>query len=193
MNRKKFIYSTLPIFILLLISCKSGQKTSAWQPPADQFAFIEYYVTHDGKALEGTPPPGMRIDGPTYTFDREQGELTSYMDASFGKDTVSIVMGVGRIRRGTEGGGLSSRLVGVTKLPHSEWKFNLESLSSEKIIFQFEEEKIELLLGNEWNKVMESIDTIPSIDGNAVVQRKITHQINFHGFYEKEKLNLPKE
>lgn len=193
MNSKTLSYSILLISAFALTFCKSGQKTASWQPPADKYAFIEYYVTFDGKALSGTPPPGMRIDGPTYNVDKERGEVTSYMDANFGKDTVSIVIGAGRIRRGTEGGGLSSRLIGFSKLPHTEGKLNLDALSNNGITFTFENETIELLSNNEWVKITESIDTIPSIDGNAVIQRKVTHQVNFHGYFEKEKLILPKQ
>jgi hypothetical protein len=193
MNSKTLTYSILLLSALALTFCKSGQKTAAWQPPADKYAFIEYYVTFDGKALAGTPPPGMRIDGPTYNVDKEGGEITSYMDANFGKDTVSIVMGAGRIRRGTEGGGLSSRLIGFSKLPHTEGKVTIKALSSNGITFSFEDETLELLSNNEWVKITESIDTIPAIEGNAVIQRKVTHQLKFHGYFEKEKLILPKE
>ena len=121
MNRKKLITGFIMVVVALTFSCKSSKNSKqTWNPQKDHFAFIEYYVTYDGKAIEGIPPQGMRIDGPTYTFEKEQGIVRSYMDTNFIPDTVSIIMGIGRIRRGTEGGGLSSRLAGSSKLPVSK-------------------------------------------------------------------------
>ncbi len=175
----------------LLGGCKKGNKETTWKPPADQFAFVEYYITYDGKPLEGNPPPGMRIDGPTYIFNSENGEIDSYMESNFSMDTISTVVGVGRIRRGTEGGGLSSRLVGVKNLPFSDANFTIDGFTSESMLFRFKDENLSLKAGEEWQKVFESIDTIPGINGeNAIVQRTITHQVNFRGFYKKDVVKL---
>ncbi|MDY0253218.1 MAG: hypothetical protein RBR30_02285 [Tenuifilaceae bacterium] len=183
----------ISIFIALIFSCGSTKKIASWHPPADQYAFVEYYTIYQGQALEGDPPPGMRIDGPTYMFDKGSGVLTSYQKASFNIDTASFILGAGIIRRGTEGGGISSRIIGAGKLPLKQGQVNFESISQESITFSFDDEKVSLGLGEVWEHIFESVDTIPAMNGNAVVLRRITHQVNFHGFYSKQRLDFHKD
>ncbi|HOP05374.1 MAG TPA: hypothetical protein PL017_08080 [Tenuifilaceae bacterium] len=178
--------AALPIFS----GCRQGKNATTWEPPTNQFAFVEYYITYDGKPLEGTPPPGIRIDGPTYMYNSETGEINSYMESNFSSDTITTVIGIGKIRRGTEGGGLSSRLVGVKDLPYSNINLSIDSFTSEMMLFRFKGEKLSLKAGEEWQRVYESIDTIPSMQGNAIVQRKVIHQVNFRGFFMKDSLKL---
>lgn len=181
----------LSIFIALMLSCGSTKKVTSWQPPADQYAFVEYYTIYQGQALEGDPPPGMRIDGPTYTFDRASGELTSYKEVNFNLDTVTFILGAGVVRRGTEGGGMSSRIIGAGKLPLKQGRVSFESIAQESITFTFNDEKFALGVGEVWEQSFETVDTIPALKGNAVVLRKISHQVNFYGFYSKETVGLP--
>ncbi len=174
---------------LVIIGCKAKKNQShAWHPPSDEYAFIEYYQINDGKEIEGIAPPGMRIDGPTYSYSSIDGEVSSYLTPSFSKDTLVAVLARGLVLRGTAGGGLHSRLIPISKFPFTEAIITIESISSNDIKFELEGERVILPVGQEWEKITQSIDTLSLPDGNVIIQKSTTQRVVFHGFLKKENL-----
>jgi hypothetical protein len=174
---------------LVMIGCRAKKNQSKnWQPPSDEYAFIEYYQINDGKEIEGIAPPGMRIDGPTYSYSSNDGEVSSYLTPSFNKDTIIAVLARGLVLRGTAGGGLHSRLIPINKLPFTEALITIASISSNDVQFELEGESVILPVGQEWEKITQSIDTLSLPDGNVIIQKSTTQRVVFHGFLKKEKL-----
>jgi hypothetical protein len=189
---KSFAIATIALAITAFFGCSNKPiKSNRWIPPTGQFAFAEYYVTYSGTAIDGDPPPGMRIDSPTYSFDSENKSIDTYLGASFINDSVNLVLGTGVIRRGTEGSGVSSRLVGIKQLPFEQNQLTIETVNEKQIKLRFKDEEIKVKSGNFWEFQTESIDTIPSINGKAVIQRKINHRFTYHGLISNEKLKIP--
>jgi hypothetical protein len=194
-TRKSIFFLSFCFFALLISALIFGcrvkkNNASLWQPPVDEYAFVEYYQVNEGIALEGTPPPGRRIDGPTYSFSPELGELTSYISSPFSKDSLLLVLARGLVLRGTEGGGLHSRLIPVFSLPFTESSITIEAISSNEVHFLLDEQRVSIPIGQEWVRKTESIDTLSFPEGNVIVQRSKSVRVIFHGFLKKEKLTF---
>lgn len=190
MKTKILHFSSLAIIVLALLCCKTTKKVATWQLPDDEYAFVEYYQTNEGVALEGNPPPGRRIDGPTYSFNPETGELHSYLLNNFDKDSIKVILGRGLVLRGTEGGGLHSRLIPSSKLPFSEDKLMVNSLSSEAISLSWGEKTIPMGAGDVWIEKTSTIDTLYLPEGRVIVENTITYSIKYFGLLKKENLHL---
>ncbi len=163
-------------------------QSKAWHIPDDEYAFFEYYQLNEGKAIEGEAPPAMRIDGPSYSFSPTDGELSSYLTPSFSKDSIIAVLGRGLVLRGTEGGGLHNRLIPINQLPFTEEAITIEGITAESLLFDLKGEKVTLAKGQEWKKVMQSVDTLFLPDGNVVIEKTKTQRVIFHGLLKKDKL-----
>lgn len=179
---------SIAIGLVLTNGCKTSSKIAAWQMPENEYAFIEYYQTNEGKVIEGDPFPGRRIDGPTYAYSSETGEITSFASTSFNMDSLSIMLGKGLVLRGTQGGGMHSRLIPHTSLPFTEGKLEVISIGHEGIRVQWDGQPILLKVGEPKFNSSSEIDTIPSPDGMVIVENTTTYTIVFHGFLKKEKL-----
>lgn len=189
--KNKTLYLIFFSFILLgLLCCKTTKKVTTWQIPSDEYAFLEYYQTNEGRALEGNPPPGRRIDGPTYSFNPEAGELQSYLFNSFDKDSLKVIIGRGLVLRGTEGGGLHSRLIPSSKVPFTEEKLTVNSLTSEAISLSWGEKTLQMGAGDVWVEKSSTIDTLYLPEGRVVVENTTTYSIKYFGLLKKENLHL---
>lgn len=194
MNLIRFTRTILRVsaFVALLLFSCTPKKNTTQTIPVD-IAFFEYYVTLDGKALQGDPPPGMRIDGPTYAFDPEGMAINSYINPNIKPNEVIAILGLGRILRGTEGGGLSSRLVGIFSFPHSENNITILEIKKDVAKIDLLGETIYVKIGQTIDRVFESTDSIPFESQMAIIQRTITHQVSFHGYVKRGNLFFPKE
>ncbi|MDD2277692.1 MAG: hypothetical protein PHD06_06255 [Bacteroidales bacterium] len=188
MKQLSRVFLSLAIGLMLSNGCKTSSKITAWQMPENEYAFIEYYQTNEGKVIEGDPFPGRRIDGPTYAYSPETGEITSFASTSFNMDSLSIMLGKGLVLRGTQGGGMHSRLIPYTNVPFNEGKLEVMSIGLEGIRIQWDGQPILLKVGEPKFNSSSEIDTIPSPDGRVIVENTTTYTIVFHGFLKKEKL-----
>lgn len=179
----------LAIMLPLVNACKVSSKVTAWQIPADEYVFIEYYQTNDGRALEGKPFPGRRIDGPTYAFNPETGELNSYAGVEYNTDSLRVMLGRGLVLRGTQGGGLHSRLIPHSTLSFEEGKLRVEGISPEGVNVVWDNQPILLKVGEPWENRTVEVDTLSSPDGRVIVENTTTYTMVFHGFLKKEKLS----
>lgn len=143
--------------------------------------------------MSGTPPPGMRIDGPTYTFDPQSQSLQSFIAPNFDPKETLAIIGMGRILRGTEGGGLSSRLVGVNQLPRTEGQLTLKTIGKSKIFFDLLGNSYTLEPGMEALALNYVTDTIEYETEKAVIRKTISHQVIYHGRLKQSNINFPSE
>lgn len=185
-----------PLLVTLVIAfslfgCMSKKKVQ--QIAADELAFIEYYVTFDGKAIKGDPPQGMRIDGPTYNFDQIEGVLNCQMTTITNPIELIGVLGMGRVLRGTEGGGLSSRMDGITLLPHKAGELVIEKITKNNVTVSLLGETFAIAIGENAKRVVERTDTLTYDVVPAIVQKTITHSVSYKGVIKRSNLKLPKE
>jgi hypothetical protein len=188
MNKKLLLFALLGVMLASLFCCKSTKKITTWLPPANEFAFIEYYQTNEGKVLEGIAPSGRRIDGPTYTFNQETGEVHSYLNTGFNKDSIIVLLGRGLVLRGTRGGGMHSRLIASKSLPVSEDKITINGfLKGGLLSVTWEDKELEMNPGDVWLKTTTTIDTLSFPDSEAIVENTTTYSIKFFGYLKKDK------
>ena len=192
MKRFRFSLLVLSIFLMSqLLSCKTGRHAASWTPSTDEYAFVEYYVTMDGRALEGEPPPSMRIHGPTYSFNSEQGEVYSFRENMFNLDTLVLLVGRGMVRRGTQGGGMHSQLVATKSLPLELEQLEIFSLHKERIQFKWKDEEFSLAYGESWAKEFVSLDTfINHVGDTVIVENTTSHSVVFHGLLKKKDIRF---
>ncbi len=172
--------------VILLSSCSSKKSATQEFNLNKGFAFVEYYQTSEAKVISGSIPSGRRIDSPTYRYNNENGSVESYRRLSFNPDTVILVLGTGRILKGAAGSGVSSLLVGVSKLPLSYGELKIIAIGKENLKVEFKGEKITIATSSIWEKTTEYNDTIN--DQSAILRRTITDRISFHGFIPKDSL-----
>ncbi len=179
----------LLVTILMLTaftSCSSNkhiEKQELLDP--NTFAFVEYIQTQEGEVLEGKVPPGRRIDGPAYRFDKETKKLELLSKVNFSFDTVKIILGNGKILKGASGSGLSMRINAIGKLPYSMYNLTITEISSKGIRLLFDKREILLMAGEEWKSSTISIDTIKS-EPRSIVKTTTTHSIRYQGNLDKK-------
>lgn len=190
-NKKTLLLVLLGITLTTLFCCKTAKKISSWTPPSDEYAFVEYYQVNEGKVLEGEVSPGRRIDGPTYAFLPETGEVQSFMNSNFEKDSLSLLLGRGLVLRGTQGGGMHSRLIAAKRLPLSEDKLILHGFGKDGVLnVTWEDKELAMKPGDVWVHSIMKVDTIDSPRGMAVVENTTTYSIKFFGFLKKDKFTF---
>lgn len=181
------IVSKISIFGLLLtvLSCsvnKQNSKSDSFK--SDEVAFIEYYQTYVGEVINGTAPKGRRIDSPTYRFDLTTKELEALRKPDFSVDTLSVIIGNGKILKGSAGNGMSSRLTGLNKLPYTLNKVTFVEVSSKGLLVNIDKKETLIKEGEPFEKTETRVDTIKS-ESNLVVKLTITSTINYHGLIKK--------
>ncbi len=188
MNKKLLLLVLLGLMLATLYCCKTSKKITSWSPPADEYAFIEYYQVNEGKVLEGKVPQGRRIDGPTYAFTPESGEVQSYLNNDFEKDSLKVLIGRGLVLRGTQGGGMHSRLIAAKKLPFSEDKIRVNSFAKDGVLsITWDGKDLMMNPGDVWVNTTTTIDTLFMQEGVAVVENSTTYTIKFFGYLKKDK------
>jgi hypothetical protein len=190
MKLRIVLISFATLLAIFAISCKSSKKVAKWQVAPNEYAFVEYFQVNDGKVLEGDVEPGRRIDGPTYSFNPESKEVMSYLSQSFNKDSLFLLLGRGLVLRGTQGGGMHSRLVEINSFPYVDGKLTIKSLNESGLTIKWDGETFSINPGDVWERTITKTDSVDSYNGKAVVEIISTYTIKFHGFLQKEKLSL---
>jgi len=183
----RFILITL--FLATAISGCSVNKQQAEKEfiQPDQIAFIEYIQTQNGEVISGTAPQGRRIDGPTYHFDSATKQLSIYRKANFLIDTVKAILGNGGILKGAAGSGLSLRLTGIGKFPHTMNKLTISEVSSKGLSIIFDKKKFILKEGEKWETSNSTIDTV-KMEIPAIIRFTTTYSIRYHGLIDKKRI-----
>lgn len=174
--------------IISLQACNTKKLSNDFSVPKDQFAFIEYYQTTDGRIIQGQKLPGKRIDFPTYTFDLESKVIRSRNDLNFSGDTVQVLLGTGKVLKGAAGSGVSSVLIGIKKLPYSYSELEIVAVDSKTMSIKYGGENITLAVGEELKRDITTRDTI-HLDEIVIVEKTVENRIVFHGFIPKSSLN----
>jgi hypothetical protein len=190
MKLRIVLLSIVGLVAIFMFSCKSSKKVAKWQMAPNEYAFVEYYQTNDGRVIDGEVDPGRRIDGPTYSFNPETKEVMSYLSQSFNKDSLFLLLGRGLVLRGTQGGGMHSRLIEVNSFPYVDGKLTIQSINESGVTIKWEEETFSINPGDMWERTITKTESIDSYNGKAVVEVISTYTIKFHGFLQKEKLSL---
>ena len=188
---KRFFASIVFVLLALVLiySCSTKGKVTTWLPPASEFAFVEFYETQEGRAIEGEAPPGMRIDGPTYSYRDDAKEINSFYNNEISKDSLILLLGRGLILRGTRGGGMHSRLVPAYSIPFSIDVLAATKINADGISFRWNDKEIKLAPGESWVDTKSKIDTLINHEGKrAIIENTTTYTLRYHGFIKKEKL-----
>ncbi|NOU17653.1 MAG: hypothetical protein HOO91_08850 [Bacteroidales bacterium] len=176
------------LFILLLNGCTVEKQTnlSGFIGP-NEFVFIEYYLTQEGEVLSGTPPRGMRIDGPTYRFDKETKQLDIRRKDNLLRDSIKILLGNGKILKGSAGSGISFRLTNITNLPYTNNQLTINKIDKNRIYFTFDKQKYTLKTIDEWQSSTTRIDTIKTVEP-TIIKTKFTYTLRYHGKLNKKSI-----
>lgn len=173
-------------FILLLTGCTIEKRNSLRSFIApNEFVFIEYYLTQEGEVLSGTPPRGMRIDGPTYRFDKETKQLDISRKDNLLRDSIKILLGNGKILKGSAGNGISFRLTNITNLPYTNNQLTINKIDKNRIYFTFDKQKYTLNINDQWQSTTTKIDTIKTAD-LTIIKTKLTYTLQYHGKLDKK-------
>lgn len=179
----------IAVFVLVLLLSGCGSKKSVILKSlkeSKKIAFVEYYQISEATVIEGSINSRRRIDSPTYHYNNESGTIESYRSLSFSPDTIILVLGTGRILNGAAGTGVSSLLLGASKLPLSYGELKIISTSKKSINVEFKGEKITISTNSKWEKITEYNDTIN--DQKAIIKMIVTERISFHGFMSSDSL-----
>ena len=180
--------TSIIILIIAITSCSSSKQSVKKDSVAqNEVAFLEYYQTQAGEVLSGTMQQGRRIDGPTYRFDPATKELKLLRKENFSIDSITVLLGNGKVLKGTSGSGLSMRINAIGKLPYTMSNLTITMVSRKGIYFIFEKKKLLLKEGEEWRTSKVSIDTI-QLDPLAIVKTTTTHTIQYHGMLDKKRV-----
>lgn len=176
------------LFILLLNGCTVEKQTNLRSfIGLNEFVFIEYYLTQEGEVLSGTPPRGMRIDGPTYRYDKETKQLDIHRKDNLLRDSITILIGNGKILKGSAGSGISFRLTNITNLPYTDNKLIIYKLNKNRIHFTFDKLKYTLNTADEWQSSTTKIDTIKTAEP-TIIKTKLTYTLRYHGKLNKKSI-----
>jgi hypothetical protein len=142
----------------LFFTQKPGSQTQiVTQLSPGKFVFVEHSTHIHGELIEGDYPRKM-IDFPTYRFDQKTGILKGMI--VFGiNESLKAVFGSGLGLSGAAGGGASTVLSGVYKLPYEQEGLKIVSIDSDgKVHIEYKNESIVLKSGEEWVKTTSEID-----------------------------------
>jgi hypothetical protein len=152
-----------------------------------EFAFVEYYQTQEGVAVQGDVPQGRRIDGPTYRYDRQTRTLEVNREIGTPLDSISVLVGIGKILKGAAGAGVSSFLRGTGHLPFTFDKLTIRGIDAKGLHVTHDGRDAVVAEGGEWKDIRVSTDTLPHSD-NAIVRFTTTYSIRYHGLIGRQAL-----
>ncbi|MHC1703025.1 MAG: hypothetical protein AB9846_03855 [Tenuifilaceae bacterium] len=193
---KKFIpllqtpVKTIIVVLIIFCSSCSFNKQNSFKNyiSDDEFVFVEYLLTQDGEVISGNPPKRMRIDGPTYRFDKETKKLDIHRTDNLLADSIKILLGNGKILKGAAGGGVSTRLTNITNLPYSENKLTINKIDKNGLSFTFNNQKMSIKVDEEWQSSTTRTDTIKMAEP-AIVKTKTTYLVRYYGKISKKNIS----
>jgi hypothetical protein len=172
--------------LIVTLSCSVNKKQvyKEFIKP-EEVAFIELIQTQEGEVISGTIPPGRRIDGPTYGFDRTLKQLRILRKEKFSIDTIKAFLGNVRILKGSAGTGLSMRLSPISKLPFTLNNLTISDVSSKGVLVIFDKKEFLVQEGEDWKTSKTSIDTIKA-EVPTIIKTTTTYSITYHGKISKK-------
>lgn len=190
----KIRIETILLLTILVISnsCNVSKQQPKVTKPADQdyiksdqVAFIEFIQTQEGFVMKGKAPEGRRIDGPTYSFDKETRQLNSYRKMDYSIDTVKAILGNGVILKGAAGTGLSLRLTTIGKFPFTMDNLTILGVSSKGLSIVFDKKEQLVTEGEQWESSHSTIDTL-KYETPVIIKYTTTSSIRYHGLIDKK-------
>ncbi len=178
------------LLCMVLIGCAPrGEKAVPWPFDENEYVFIEYRQEEDGRVIRGEFPPGPMIDFPTYMFDPHNGTLVSHEITFAVDDTLKIVLGKSTALRGAAGGGMTSRLIGIYRLPYQNRDILLRGVDEYgNAHIQFQNEELVIESGDEWGHVTTRRDTIGTPGERSIAEFTKTIRLINYGILDKSNI-----
>jgi len=150
-------------YVIILIVFALAFFIPLYSPRERSPLFLEVWVHIDGKVLEGSPRKLM-IDFPTYRFNPDRGELSGFMDFDVNASHI-LILGMGHSLSGDAGGGVSSKLWAVDKLPFDLNNVKILKVDGDKVYLMYGGVNITLRPGEKWETTKEYVE---SSDGSKI-------------------------
>ncbi len=143
------------MYVIILIILAIAFLILLYSPREEPPLFLEVWCHTNGKALEG-PPRKLMIDFPTYRFNPDKGELSGLMDFDVNASHI-LILGMGYSLSGDAGGGVSSELWAIDKLPFDLDNVKILKVEGDSIYLTYEGTNITLEPGDKWEKTREYV------------------------------------
>jgi len=172
---------------LFLMQRPESQTPIVTQLSPGKFVFVEHSIRIHGELIEGDYPRKM-IDFPTYRYDRKIGILQGRIVFSV-NDSLRVVFGSGLGLSGAAGGGASTGLSGVYKLPYEEEGLKILSIDSDGTVhIGYRNESIILKIGEEWVRTSSEIDVKEFRGQTGKAELTTTDRIMNYGILDSSNL-----
>ena len=155
--------------------------------------FIDHHILVTGKLIKGRYS-GAEIDFPTYRFDQDAKVLQGRIDFKIDKNLM-VIYGDGISLSGIAGGGTSTRLFGIYKLPYTSQGYDTPQLTVLKIQddgsveLEYRKENFTLQIGEKWEKIFTKLEDFKQYQQNGTIEFINTDRIFNYGFLKKSKIN----
>lgn len=130
---KTLLILLVTLLCLFTTACISQRVSDANLPEgaSERYVFIDHHVSETGEALDNTSCGGPNIDFPTYSFNRETGELyVGSLNYPFPlNESLKIIYGNGYTPGGVFGSGEASNVYPFYSLPFEEGDINITGLT----------------------------------------------------------------
>ncbi len=151
--------------------------------PPGKYLFVDYFVINDGIAQGGECPNSLQIDYPGYEFS---GGILRAVPGSLelGQGTYGFA-GYGTSNRGAMGGGTSSRIEPITRVPHAlpnEVVIIYSVLEDGEIVADIEGTAYIIAPGESWQK---TVEWDPTPECHALVTYRFTN----HGLLDASQID----
>jgi len=185
-------YMTTPLIAIISICVffVSGCNQDDWEIDSDKCVFIEHHINTYGELIEGNYVEGPGVDTPTFSFDSVNGILSGSIGFEL-SNSLKVIYGNGISYWGVAGSGVSTRLLGIYKLPYQQENFKITQVETNGTIhLQYNDSIIVLKSNEEWVNISTYID----IQNNAgeIAKAKLTTTDRFVNYGIIEKSNVRK-
>ena len=155
--------------------------------------FIDHHILATGELISGQYPSAL-IDFPTYRFDPDTRILQG-MEFKIDKKLIAIY-GDGISLSGAAGGGISTMLFGIYKLPFTSQGYDTPQITIFEISengtveLEYRKENISLKIGEKWKKIFTKIEEYDQNQQKGSIKLIQTDEIINYGFLDRSKINL---
>jgi hypothetical protein len=189
LSYRTLLYTVLILVPIFSLSCRKAPGDSFLQgPDRTDYILLEWHTVRSGELLEGSYPPGRRINGHTYILN-EGGSLYAPGFDVAGTDSLICFLGVTIGLAGTEGSGISAELQEIYSLPHTNGGLSILRLSSRGTAYiALGDEEISLQAGEVWTQRYTRTDTLQQSSIRSVTQVTVTESIVNKGLFKKSRI-----
>jgi hypothetical protein len=183
------LFITLLVLLPVISACRSTQDDSFLRgPDRTDYILLEFHTVRSGELLEGTYPPGRRINGHTYILN-DDGTLYAPGFDPAGSDSLIAFLAVTVGLAGTEGSGTSATLHEIYSLPYNNGELSILRMSRHGTAYlALGEEELSLQAGEEWTRRFIRVDTLQQSNSRSVTELTVTESIRNKGIFKKSRI-----